>query len=142
MQKILWKITYYERGLSKSLKKVNFIFPFEPSPLQWTIYQKQKEPGTCDLSLFRLQNKFRKMPLLIRYILLDQVWWCNIKRFLNYSKNYICKIMQDNSWHHKSFHFYLSFWIWKVWKGRWKSQKIWICREQKELFRWNKKHFS
>ena len=26
------KIRYFERGLSKSLKKVNFIFSFEPSP--------------------------------------------------------------------------------------------------------------
>ena len=32
-----------------------------------------------DRSLFRLQNKFRKIPLP------DQVWWCNIKRFLSYS---------------------------------------------------------
>ena len=26
------KTRYFERGLSKSLKKVNFIFSFEPSP--------------------------------------------------------------------------------------------------------------
>ena len=33
MQEILLKIRYFERGLSKSLKKkVNFIFSFEPSP--------------------------------------------------------------------------------------------------------------
>ena len=25
---------------------------------------------------------------------------------------------QVNSWHHKLFHFQLSFWIWKVWKGK------------------------
>ena len=31
MQEILLKIKYFERGLSKSLKKVNFIFPFKPS---------------------------------------------------------------------------------------------------------------
>ena len=41
----------------------------------------------------------------------------------------------------KLFHFYLSFWIWKVWKGREKITKNWISREWKELFRWNKKHF-
>ena len=29
--------------------------------------------------------------------------------------------MQVNSWHHKLFHFHLSFWICKVWK---KSQKF------------------
>ena len=31
MQEIILKIRYFERGLSKSLKKVNFIFSFEPS---------------------------------------------------------------------------------------------------------------
>ena len=50
--------------------------------------------------------------------------------------------MQANSWHHKLFQFHTSFWIWKVWKGREKITDIWISREQKELFRWNEKHFS
>ena len=77
----------------------------------------------------------------ICYILSDQVWWCNVKQFLSYSKNYICKFMQVNSWHHKLFHFYLSFWICKVWKGREKITKIWISWKQKELFRWNKNFF-
>ena len=58
------------------------------------------------------------------------------------SFNYICIFMQTKSWHHKFFHFYLPFWIWKEWKGREKITKNWISREQKELFRWNKKHFS
>ena len=77
----------------------------------------------------------------ISFILSDQVWCCNIKRFLIYSKNYTCKFMQASSWH-KLFHFHLLFWIWKVWKGRGKITTIWISQEWKELFRWNKKHFS
>ena len=32
MQEILLKIRYFERGLSKTFKKVNFNFSFEPSP--------------------------------------------------------------------------------------------------------------
>ena len=28
-------------------------------------YQKQKEPGTSDQLLFRLQSKFRKIPLVV-----------------------------------------------------------------------------
>ena len=32
MQEILLKIRFFEKGLSKSFKKVNFIFSFEPSP--------------------------------------------------------------------------------------------------------------
>ena len=49
--------------------------------------------------------------------------------------------MQANSWHQKSFHFHLSFWIWKVWKGRKKVTKIWIFQEPKELFGWKKPFF-
>ena len=35
------KIRYFEKGLSKSLKKVNFIFSFEPSPFEWTKLSKK-----------------------------------------------------------------------------------------------------
>ena len=69
MQEILLKIRYFERGLSKSLKKVKFIFSFEPVPFNGQSYQKQKGSGTSDQSLFRLQNKFRKIPLLVIYYL-------------------------------------------------------------------------
>ena len=58
------------------------------------------------------------------------------------SKDYICKFMQANLWHHKLVHFHFPFWIWKVWKRREKITKIWISSEQKEPFRWNKKIFS
>ena len=34
VQEILLKVRYFQRGLSKSLKKGNFIFSFEPSPFQ------------------------------------------------------------------------------------------------------------
>ena len=100
---------------------------------------KNKRSLKLVTSLFRLRKKFIKISLLV--ILPDQVW-CYIKRFLSYSKNYTCKFMQANSWHHKLFHFHLFFWIWKVWKGRGKITKNWISQEQKELFRWNKKPFS
>ena len=65
MQEILLKITYFERGLSKTLT----LFFFESSPFQWTNYQKQKEPGTNDQLLFRLRNKFPKIYLLGIYYL-------------------------------------------------------------------------
>ena len=64
MQEILLKIRHFDRGLSKSLKKVNFIFSFKPSH-----FNAQKGLGTSDQSLFRLQNKFRKIPLLVTYYL-------------------------------------------------------------------------
>ena len=55
MQEVLLKIRYFERGLSKTLKK---LFLLNPVPFNGQSYQKQKGPGTSDQSLFRLQNKF------------------------------------------------------------------------------------
>ena len=52
MQETLLKITYFERGLSKSLKKVNF-FLSNPVPFNGQSYQKQKGSGTSHQSLFR-----------------------------------------------------------------------------------------
>ena len=117
------------------------MFLSNPFPFNRQSYQQQKEPGTSDQSHFRLRNKFRKIPLLVIYYM-AKVWWCNIKRFLSHSENYLSKLMQANSWHHKLLHFHLSFWIWKVWKGREKITKIWISRERKQLLGWNKKIFS
>ena len=34
MQEVILKVKYFEGGLSKNLKKDNFIFSFEPSPFQ------------------------------------------------------------------------------------------------------------
>ena len=53
MKEIILKIRYFERALSKSLKKVNFIFSCEPIPFNGESYQKQKGPGTSGQSLFR-----------------------------------------------------------------------------------------
>ena len=40
-----------------------------PVPFNGQSYQKQYGPGTSDQSLFRLENKFRKIPLLVIYYL-------------------------------------------------------------------------
>ena len=112
----------------KPLKKSTLFFLPNPVPFNGQSYQKQKGPGTSAQLLF------------ISYILSDQVWWWHIKWLLSCFKNCICKFMQGNSYH-KSFHFHLSFCIWKVRKGREKITKVWISQEWKELFWWNKKHF-
>ena len=52
MQEIVLKVRYFERGLSKSLKKGNFFFS-NPVPFNGQTYQKQKGPGTRDQPLFR-----------------------------------------------------------------------------------------
>ena len=67
MQEILLKRRYFERGLSKSFEKVNLFFLSNPVPFNEQNYQKQKGPGTSDQLLFRLQNKFRKIPLFVIY---------------------------------------------------------------------------
>ena len=113
----------------KAFKKLTLFFLLNPVPFNGQNYQKQKESGTSLQVTKQVQKKS-----FICYILSDQVLWCNVKQFLSYSKNYICKFMQVNSWHHKLFHFHLSFWIWKVWKGREKLQKIEYLENEKSFF--------
>ena len=58
-----------KEGYQKALKKLTLFFLSNPVPFNGQSYQKQKEPGTSDQSLFRLQNKFRKIHLLVIYYL-------------------------------------------------------------------------
>ena len=69
MQKILLEIRHFERGLSKSLKKLTLLFLSNLVPFIGQSYRKQEGSGTSDQSLFRLQNKSRKIPLLVTYYL-------------------------------------------------------------------------
>ena len=59
MQEIILKIRYFERGLSKCLKKVNFIGFFLTQSLLLDKIMK-KGPGTSDQLFFRSKNKFKK----------------------------------------------------------------------------------
>ena len=65
MQEILLKIRYFE----KAIKKLILFFLSNPVPFNGQSYQEQKGPGTSAQSLFRLQSKFRKIPLLVIYYL-------------------------------------------------------------------------
>ena len=58
-----------KEGYQKALKKLTLFFPLNPVPFNGQSYQKQKGPGTSDQSLFRSQNKFRKIPLLVIHYL-------------------------------------------------------------------------
>ena len=49
----------------KAFKKLTLFFLSNPVPFSGKDYEKQKGPGTNDQSLFSLQNKFRKIPLLV-----------------------------------------------------------------------------
>ena len=48
-----------------AFKKLTLFFLLHPVPFNGQSYQKQKGPGTSDQLLFRLQNKFRKIPLFV-----------------------------------------------------------------------------
>ena len=51
---------YFERELSKGLKKVNFIFLSNPISFNGQDYKKLNGPETSDQSLFRLQKSSEK----------------------------------------------------------------------------------
>ena len=53
----------------KASKKLALFFVLSPVPFNEQSYQKQLGPGTSDQLVFRLQNKFRKIPLLVIYYL-------------------------------------------------------------------------
>ena len=115
----------------KAFKKLTFFF-FQTQSLLMDIIIKNKRGLELVTSHSSQVTKEVQKYSFIRYILSDQVWWCNVKQFLIYSKNYVCKFMQANWWHHKLFHFNLSFLIWKLWKERKTITKIWISWEWKD----------
>ena len=63
-----WKYILKE-DYQKALKKFISFFLSDQVPFNGQSYLKQKGPGTNDQSLFRLQNEFRKVPLLVIYYL-------------------------------------------------------------------------
>ena len=69
MRKILLKVRYLERGLSKTLKELTLFFLSNPVPFNGQSYLKQRGPGTTDQLLFMLENKFRKILVLVIYYL-------------------------------------------------------------------------
>ena len=72
MQENLLKNDILKRNYQKALKKLTLVFLSNPVPFNGESYKKQKGSGTSHQSLFRSQNKFRKIPLFI-IILSDQV---------------------------------------------------------------------
>ena len=56
--------------IKKAFKKLTPFFLLNQVFFSRQSYQKQKGPGTRDQSLFRLQDKFRKIPILFIYYLI------------------------------------------------------------------------
>ena len=59
----------FPQDYQKALKKVTSFVLSNPVPFNRQNYQKQKGPRISDQYLFKLQNKFRKIPLLAMYYL-------------------------------------------------------------------------
>ena len=53
----------------KAIKRLTLVFLSNPVPFNGQDCEKQKRSGTSDPSLFRLQSKFRKIPVLVMYYL-------------------------------------------------------------------------
>ena len=66
MQEIFLKISYFDGGLSKSLKKG--ILSFETSPSNGRDYENEKVSETSDQLLFSSQNNFRRSLLVTYYL--------------------------------------------------------------------------
>ena len=64
MQEIL---DILKRDYQKPVKNLTLFFLLNPVPFNGQIYKKQKGLGTSDQSLFRLQNKFTKISLLVTH---------------------------------------------------------------------------
>ena len=69
MLEILFKIKYFERGLSKRFKKVTLFFLSSSVLFNKQSYQKEKGSGISGQLLFKLRNKFRKIHLFVMYCL-------------------------------------------------------------------------
>ena len=55
------------KDYQKAYKKSTLFFLSNQVPFNGQSHQKQSEPGTTGQSLFRLQKKFKKIPLLVIY---------------------------------------------------------------------------
>ena len=64
-----WKQDILKENYQKALNKLTLFFLSNRVLCNVQDYEKQKESETSGQSLFRLQNKFRKIPLLGLYYL-------------------------------------------------------------------------
>ena len=84
--KIFWK---------RIIKKLFFLSNLVPFNRQNC--RKQKGPGSSDQSLFRLQNKFRRIPLLVMCYLIkfDDIIWSGFWVILKIISANLCKPIYD-----------------------------------------------
>ena len=101
-KKPLYAINSFKTDILKEdyqipLKTLTLYFLLNPVSFDGQIYQKQKRPRTSNLSLFRLQNKFTKIFLLVIYYLTkyDGVIQSSFWVILNIAPANSCKPIHD-----------------------------------------------
>ena len=117
MQEIILKIGYFERGLSKSLKKVNIYFFFWTQSLLMDKVIKIKKGlelvTSCSLGYKTSTEKFL-------YLLC--IMWQSLMMYYEAVFELLQKlhleIYGSQFMTHKLFHFHLSFWIWNIWRKK------------------------
>ena len=117
---------FWKRIIKKSLKSYLYLFFWTQSLLMDKIIQNKR-----DLELATRCSSSYEASSEMSFVMYYLTKCDDVKQFLSYSNNYIYKFMQCSSWHHKLFHFHLSFWIWEVWKRREKQQNLNILRTKK-----------
>ena len=70
MHEVIFKVSNFERGLSKALKRVISFFLMNPVSFNRQTYQKQKGPGTSTSRFSGYETSSEKF---ISYALSDQV---------------------------------------------------------------------
>ena len=81
----------------KASKKLTIFFLSNPVRFNGQSYQKQKAPGTSNQSLFRLQSKFRKIPLLVMCYLtkFDDIILSSFRVIPKITSANLCKPVHD-----------------------------------------------
>ena len=97
MQEITLKKDFLKEDYQKASKKLTIFFLSNTVPFNEQSYQKQKGPGTSNQFLFRLQNKFRKIPLLVIYYLtkFDDIILSSFRVIPKITSANLCKPIHD-----------------------------------------------
>ena len=126
-----------KKDYEKALKNVALVLLSNLVPFNRQSYQKQKGSETSRSLGYKTTSKIF---LYLLYIIWPSLMM-QCKIVFELFQNLHLQIYASQFMNHKLFHFHLSLWIWKVWKGRKKITKSWISRERNKFFNWNKKHF-
>ena len=80
----------------KTFKKLTLLFLSILVPYTRQSYHKQKESGTSNQLLLRLQNKFKNIPLFVTYLTkIDDVMWSSFWVISKFKSTNLCKPIHD-----------------------------------------------